>query len=1223
MMKKMIYNKMELNRENKNIKAFGHTMLHFLSPSGSLPMGEGGRRGYCRILSFLFLLFLSFATANAQDPWDGSVASKFASGTGTKADPYIISNAAELAYFGTQYNGSSSYYKITADINLGGREWTYHQDKTFNGHLIGDKGNGAKPVISNYEIIVPNQNKSYGLLGTVSSGEIRNIGVSTVSVTFGVNISNSVKVGSFIGNVESGSLVEDCSAENITVNSGSASASTSYCSGFIGRIGNGYSVVRNCSVKVCTFTISGSITNGGNYATLVGRMDNGSLVEGCSAEDITITANYSLTGPNLSGLVGSMYGSSSSRAVITKCSVKNVTMNIGGNLGKMAVGGIVGWAGKDGNAFGYADITRCKTTGLKIYFSGKLNASAVTADIRIGGMVGKLEKDCKVTDCLLYESSEYGKNYIGSNPNVNVNNTFCRNICMYVGGVVGSTVDQGSTNAANQIVIERCVAYCDFDFTGYKSVETGNLSKNNFVIGGVIGRLYNPYYIPTTLYYSGKVKAPYCVVGPLVGTFLKSKDSNEFIYNDYSGVNNTRANAADYSKWYYDDYQLWLTSSVINSGKTMNGSYTTEGYATIGDVSGWTENSISGTGKKSKTILPYTKNLAYSASNLNIDKAISPNYTENITNFPDYYMYYAQGVNRGSYQGNFNTVLAALREAEDGPFWDVDANGKIVMYEFVATEKMKATDAFKSILTIHNDDGSALPSGYTYEWKVDGTTIGTDSSVETARGMEAKTATVHISNGGSPIGECTVTIPRKEWYDYGSMASAPTNGNGTAENPYQIATASDLAWMGYHVSEVDAENTEHYVLTADIDLGNAWWSPMNGMEETGVGAFAGVFDGQGYTISNLHIDWNANHAAAANFGLFSIIKGTAAQWAVVKNLVIADAVVSKEASDNILGNRCVGILAGNVKEYSQIENVIVRNSEMKASATASAQNGKELYFGGLAGKINTSSNNYSFINISTDVEINLSGITVNTANNIVVGGVVGQWQTNAKTCVKNVYALGKITVPSGPTNIGSVFGKNATGLTTDATSTIYYVNAANQNVGTQKELADYATTFLATANETVWTREDLYPWVYSMTPGYGLSHLKMVVVDNNAGLPRLDLHTLEIKGRELDEYTYSWYLNDEEIGSGTTCSVRPSIPSDNLSLHIDVQKNGSTVATLSAAVPMLIFAGSGTSADDPYLIGHKEELLLLSYLSNQPASYGYNGRTTADYNQAYYLTLRW
>ena len=46
MMKKMIYNKMELNRENKYIKAFGHKVLHFFSPSGSLSTGEGGGRGF-------------------------------------------------------------------------------------------------------------------------------------------------------------------------------------------------------------------------------------------------------------------------------------------------------------------------------------------------------------------------------------------------------------------------------------------------------------------------------------------------------------------------------------------------------------------------------------------------------------------------------------------------------------------------------------------------------------------------------------------------------------------------------------------------------------------------------------------------------------------------------------------------------------------------------------------------------------------------------------------------------------------------------------------------------------------------------------------------------------------------------------------------------------------------------------------------------------------------
>lgn len=1205
MMKKMIYNKMELNRENKNIKAFGHTMLHFLSPSGSLPTDEGGRRGYCRILSLL-LLFFSFATANAQDPWNGSVASKFASGTGTKADPYIISNAAELARFGEQYNDSRFYYKVTADINLGGREWTYNVGKTFYGHLVGDKGNGAKPVISNYEIIVPNSDNNYGLLGKVNNGEISNIGVSDVVMTLVADIGSTLRAGVFIGQIENGTLVEGCSAENITINTGKETTQLC-CGGLIGKALDLGTVVRNCSVKNGSINLNGEISPNGNYGGLLGRMENACLVEECSVENFTYNSAQKLSGCNLSGMVGSMQGTNATtRSVITRCSVKNLTYNLDGELNiKVAIGSIVCWV--DG---GYNDITRCKATGLKVYMSGKLTATGGKNnnrgnDIRLGGMIAKVDAGAKITDCLLY-----GQNYIGSKPGM-AGSTFEKGLYMNVGGVVGSTVDQG-TSASKLITIERCVAYCDFDFSGYLPATVTNLQANEFVIGGVIGRLFNPYYIPETLYYSGKVKAPYCVVGPLVGTFQKNNSSENFIYDDYSGANNNRANAANYGKWYYGDYQIYLTSDLINSGKTRNGGYTVEGYATIGDVSSWTENKIGSALKASKTILPYSSN------GNNADMSIYPSYATSTNSFPTYYMYYAQGVNRGSYQSDIDTVITALREGEDSPVWDVDATGKIVMDRFVATEKMKATDAFTSILTIQSDDGSPLPSGYTYEWKVDGTTLGTGPSIETARGMEAKTATVHISNGGSPVGVRTVTIPRKEWYDFGSMASAPT-GNGTAESPYQIATASDLAWMGYHVSETDAENKEHYVLTADIDLGNAWWSPMNGMEETGVGAFAGMFDGQGHTISNLHIDWDVNYAAAANFGLFSIIKGTSAQWAVVKNLVIADAVVSKETNDKVLGNRYVGILAGNVKQYSQIENVIVRNSIMKASATASAQNGRYLYFGGLAGKINDNGNNYSFLNISTDVEINLSNITVNTPANIAAGGVVGQWQTNAKTCVKNVYALGKITVPSGLTNIGSVFGQNASGLTTDATSTIFYVNAANQNVGTKKVLADYATKFLATANETVKAREDLYPWVYSLTPGYGLSNLKMEVVDNSAGLPRLDMHTLEIKGLKLDEYTYKWYLNDEEIGSGTTCSVRPSIPSDNLSLHIDVQKNGSTVATLSAPVPMLMFAGSGTSAADPYLIGHKEELLLLSYLSNQSASYEYYGKTTADYNQAYYL----
>jgi hypothetical protein len=174
--------------------------------------------GRGRILSFLLLLFFSFATANAQDRWDGSVASKFAGGTGTKADPYLISNAAELAYFGTKYNDSRFYYKVTADIDLGGREWGYHAGKTFYGHLVGDKGDGVKPVISNYIINVPNSDNNYGLLGKVNNGEISNIGVSGVVMTLVANIGSALRAGVFIGQIENGTLVEGCSAENITIN---------------------------------------------------------------------------------------------------------------------------------------------------------------------------------------------------------------------------------------------------------------------------------------------------------------------------------------------------------------------------------------------------------------------------------------------------------------------------------------------------------------------------------------------------------------------------------------------------------------------------------------------------------------------------------------------------------------------------------------------------------------------------------------------------------------------------------------------------------------------------------------------------------------------------------------------------------------------------------------------------------------------------------------------
>ena len=48
---------------------------------------------------------------NEIQTWDGSVATSYASGSGTEEDPFIISNASELAFFAQSVNNSTTKYE--------------------------------------------------------------------------------------------------------------------------------------------------------------------------------------------------------------------------------------------------------------------------------------------------------------------------------------------------------------------------------------------------------------------------------------------------------------------------------------------------------------------------------------------------------------------------------------------------------------------------------------------------------------------------------------------------------------------------------------------------------------------------------------------------------------------------------------------------------------------------------------------------------------------------------------------------------------------------------------------------------------------------------------------------------------------------------------------------------------------------------------------------------
>lgn len=109
-------------------------------------------------------------------------------------------------------------------------------------------------------------------------------------------------------------------------------------------------------------------------------------------------------------------------------------------------------------------------------------------------------------------------------------------------------------------------------------------------------------------------------------------------------------------------------------------------------------------------------------------------------------------------------------------------------------------------------------------------------------------------------------------------ATQPTNGNGTANNPYQIGTAAELYW---YADYVNSGNTSiNAVLTADITVNTdvlieegilnssnkdnfTSWTPIGNSSKQ----YIGTFDGQGHTVSGLYFD----DTNAYNVGLLGYV----------------------------------------------------------------------------------------------------------------------------------------------------------------------------------------------------------------------------------------------------------------------------------------------------------------------------------------------------------------
>ena len=256
---------------------------------------------------------------------------------------------------------------------------------------------------------------------------------------------------------------------------------------------------------------------------------------------------------------------------------------------------------------------------------------------------------------------------------------------------------------------------------------------------------------------------------------------------------------------------------------------------------------------------------------------------------------------------------------------------------------------------------------------------------------------------------------------------------------YHIRTASELKWIADSTNKGNTFENQSIVLDKNIDLNgnnNISWIPIGSQPGT---YFAGNFDGQGNTISNLYIDGSKysdhdstlyglfgwlNNASISNLTLNNsvIINGTSDSFAGALAGQAQDSIITNASSKNaaIVSEGLTGGLIG----YAQYNTIIANSTTQNLSAKAST-------VGGLIGK--AIAYNGMIINSYTEGTVTL----INNASTVNLGGLVGiivgsdnaSLFSTAKTAFKiyNSYSSMRIenkeiTNPSKPIYVGGLIG---------------------------------------------------------------------------------------------------------------------------------------------------------------------------------------------------------
>lgn len=370
--------------------------------------------------------------------------------------------------------------------------------------------------------------------------------------------------------------------------------------------------------------------------------------------------------------------------------------------------------------------------------------------------------------------------------------------------------------------------------------------------------------------------------------------------------------------------------------------------------------------------------------------------------------------------------------------------------------------------TIPEDAGNV-----TYQWYIGNTKIaGATSNTYTPKNSDiGKNLNVHIipTDANSPYKNvddaATGNYVNPHSYNNGFCTvcgeyEKPTLNNGY----YEINNGGKLFWFASYVNgdptHVEEATSKHLNinarLTSDISLHNpknsgaTEWTPIGETSGTGTNAFAGTFDGQGHTISDLSI--TTLPSGAVRTGLFGTTYG-----GVVKDFTIKGSITLSTGNSGT--NSGIGGAIGATKNRTAVSGVTSYVNISNTSANALVHVGgvvgelysstakQCLYFGsinlqnasdsigGVVGYINNSEIGYC---------ANLGTVKTATAG-AYVGGVLG-YLNNPSGKIHNCYNYGSVK-NGGGNYCGAIIGWLRGGTASNLTDNYYLTGSASSAFG--------------------------------------------------------------------------------------------------------------------------------------------------------------------------------